>query len=487
MITFVYVSHNKDDAFECDIKTSCGFDDCEFLHFSEKNFSQAYNKALKKAKHNIIVFLRDDIEIHSKNWGVKVVNYFECYDYSILGIVGSITIPLSGLVWENEESLVGRIWYESYDSKNENAFSGIFSGKIIQVAAVDDSLFIVNRDRIKKNFDTNYNGDSFYEIDFCLENIKNGGKIGVIFDLKIVKLTFNEKDNCWINNRKHFINNNKELPIHITPTIILDKGKIKIENQPKVTLIIANKNKPVELASSLESIYEKSNYNNLEIIIIDLGSDANNLQDIKDFIFKHENTRLFEINNEHIPEIYNEIVKDNITNDTELLLFCDPEIILLNDAISRMVNVYLSDKDKCGTIGIRMHNKNNMVRHFGLHLFSTHVEDDFELGIGFHGFKSAYKYQNKIIKDIAGSSRDFMMISKKLYEEVGGFNKQYNYSLDDFELNLKTILHKRRNYLSGNSVAYYLGDDIPKFLPFDFEILINFINEHIDIIKNYFC
>lgn len=485
MITFAYVSKERKIELEKHLRFSSGIVGAEVIHFKEMKFAKAYNTALKKAKNDVICFVREDIEIQSKNWGEKFLDSFNKSSYSIVGIVGSIIVPMSGLVWEKDEPLVGRIWYETYEPQNENKFSEAFPSKIIEVVTVDDALFFVHRDRLKATFDTTYKEDSFYELDFCLANYERGCKLGVTFDLKVLKKDFNAHDPSWYANQKMFVKKHSNLPFRLKPKIMVSSSQVKNEKTPKVSVIITTKGKPIELASCLEAIYEKTKYPNYEVIIVDQGSEAGELKSIIEYIKDHENTHLIEKDHEHSPTLMEEVIESHVSKDSKLLLFCDPEVILLNDAISRMVKVYNEDPENCGTLGIRMHTRNNMIRHFGLQLFSTETEDGFELGLGYQGFQSAYRFKNKVVKNVLGSSKDFMMISRDLFDEVGRFNKTYLHSLEDFELNIKTILKGKKNIIVGNAVCYYLGRDVPKFMPDDFTTLVNFINKHVESVTPY--
>ena len=485
MITFAYVSKDKNCELERQLILSSGLEKCDVIHSKERNFAKAYNSILKKSKTNIVVFVREDVEIQSKGWASKVVEMIEKSDFGIVGVVGSIIVPMSGLVWEKDEPLVGRIWYESYDPKNEHRFSEAFPSKLIDVVTVDDAFIIVNKKKIKKTFEKTYKDDSFYDLDFCLANYEKGVKIGVTFDVKIVKRKFNPHDESWLSNQKMFVSKHNNLPFRLKPKIILSSSLVKMEQTPKVSIIIRTKAKPVELASCLESIYEKTKYPNYEVIVVDMGSEADEIRSIMEFIKVHPNTRFIEKKNEHTPSLIEEIIEDEVGDDTKLMLFCNPEVILLNDAISRMVKAYLEDPEECGTLGIRMHNRNNMIRHFGLQLFSTETKEGFELGLGFQGFQSAYRYKNKVVKNVLGTSKDFMMISRDLYNVIGGFNKTYMHSLEDFELNIASILSGKKNIIVGNAVCYYLGLDVPKFMPDDFTTLVNFINKHVDRVTPY--
>jgi len=420
----------------------------------------------------------------TKGWAEKLLERFNESQFGILGVVGSIIVPMSGIVWEKEEPLVGRIWYETFDKQHEQKFSENFTGKEIPVIALDDSFFAVHRGRLEVDFDEQFDSDSFYDLDFCVMNYQKKVKIGVIFEVKVLKFTMNPQNEAWDENRKRFIKKHKNLPLRLKPEILMQTSSIKIENPPRVALFIPAKGKPVELASCLESIYEQTSYPNLDIYVIDLGSSEEDLASIEEFIKSHQNTTVISMKHDHLPTVYEEVIETVVPKDTELYLFANPEVILLNDAISRMVKSYLEDPNNCGTLGIRMHTRTNMVRHFGLQLISTITEEGYELGLGYQGFQSSYKYQNKIVKGILGSTSDFLMVPTKLYHELGGFNKEYMHSLQDFEFNIRAILAGKKNILVGTAVCYFLGPE-QKFLPTDFERLVSFVNEHTERITPY--
>lgn len=485
MLTFVYISENQNVDLENHLREQSEIMSAEILHYKGASFAKVYNKALKDAKNDVIVFLREDIEIHSKGFGPKLLDHFSKSNYGILGLVGSVIVPMSGLVWEKEEPLVGRIWYGSFEPKSENRFSEVFRNKVIPVVTVDDVFFAVDRKKLAVHFETCYEGDSFYDLSFCLANYNKGVKIGVIFDVKLMKIGLNEHDKGWQENQKIFVKKHQDLPSRIKPKILMSTAPLKLERQPKISLILAAKDKPVEVASCLESIQTKSSYTNLEILVVDLGSTENNLNQMRSFLLNYANAQLIENRNEHLPTVYEEVIQEYVSDDTELLCFCHPEIILLNDALTRIAKVYLENPNECGTLGVRMHTTNNMVRHFGLQLFSTETQEGFELGLGFQGFQSAYRYKNQVIKDVLGSSMDFMMVPKELFYKIKGFNKNYLHSLEDFEFNLSAILAGRRNFLVGTAACYFTGPSMPKFLPDDFLTLIDFVNHNVESITSY--
>lgn len=484
-ITFVYCSESRDFALEKNLIESANVEGASVIHYKMNSFAKAYNKALKDAPSDVICFVRKDIVIQSRNWGVKVLEHFEKRPFGILGIVGSIVVPMSGLVWENRDPLVGRIWYEQYTQENESRFSEIFRSKILPVVTVDDAFFLVHRDRVTGKFCETFEKDSFYDLDFCLQNFAKEVNIGVFFDIKILKKGFEQHDASWIKNQKKFVDMHRNLPFRIKPRIIMHQGTVRVAAVPKVSIIVTCKDNPIEVGSCLEAISEKVRYTNYEICLVDMGSSKENQKSIKQCANYHDNVKFTVVKTDHYPTICQEAIQSTVSYDSELYLFCHSEIIFLNDVVSRLVKEYLEDPATCGTLGVRIHEKNHMVRHFGLQIFSTQEEEEYELSLGYQSFQSAYLYKNNVVKNILGCARECLMISKDLYDKLGGFNKKYINGLEDFELNLRSIQAKRRNVLVGTAVCYYTGQKHPKFLLSDFEVLVNFINQNVEIFSPY--
>ena len=484
MLTLVYSSKNRDKEKEASWIQSCGSNDIEVLHVFSNTFAKSYQTSLDKAAYDVVVFIREDVVFGTKGWGKTIVSAFETTNFGMLGIVGSIAVPMSGLVWEKEESLVGRIWYQSFHKDKENRFSEVFPKEIIPAIALDDAFFAVSPKRLKEGFDEQFVSDSFYDLDFFLTNYQKGVRIGVLFEVKVMKQTMNPQDKAWRENRKRFIQKHTDLPVRLKPKLFFSQSFVKVAKTPKVSMLIACKGNPIDVASCLSSIYEQTTYPHLEIVVIDLGSSKKELEAIRGVLKNYQHISFVQKNYEHLPSIYEEVVH-LLSPDTELILFCNPRIILLNDAISLLVEAYLKDRKHCGTLGIRMHTESNRVRHVGLQLLSAQVGEDFELGLSYLGFQTAYKYRNEVLKNVLGSSKDFLMIGAKLYRELEGFNKSYLYSLEDFELNLKAILWGKKNRLVGTAVCYHLGRQMPKFLPIDFERLTQFVNKHIETCLPY--
>jgi len=461
-----------------------GVDEVQCICVQETHLAEGFNKALKKAIFPIVIFLRKEVRICSTDWGKRVVETFSSSTFGILGTLGTVVVPISGMLWEKEEPLCGSIWYQEYSNEGKNQFGGVFPGNVLEVVALEGSFLAVHKDRVKSLFDEAFKGDSFYEVDVCLQNYMQGVNIGVLFGIDVLKENFDEQDALFLNNYKKFIKKHTELPCRKIPKILFDEDKkVTIENEPSVHILIPNQGGVEDLIDCLEALYIKTNYKNYKVTIIDYGSTDDEIKEIQCYIGKNPKTEIKISQGCLLSQIYNE---GAFHAQERLLLFLSKKVIFVNDAISLMVEEYIKNPYKVGTIGIRTHLKNHMVHQYGLQLISIETQEGvFELGLDFKGYGKAYGYKNETQRAVMGNSCECMLIERDLFFELSGFNVNYQYSLQDFELNLKAILLGRENIIVGGAVGIYSSYKRPKFHPVDYTLLMSFINDNIEGVTPY--
>jgi hypothetical protein len=482
LITLVYESKEPSPLFENEMREISGIDEVQCICVFDTNSAKAFNKSLSFASFNCVVFLREGVRICSNNWGRKILDTFSTSSHGIIGSLGTLIVPMSGILWEKEEPLCGSIWYQKYKPKYKNTFGEKFEGKVLDVVTLEGSFIAVYKERLAAAFDENFVGNSFYDSDFCIQNYKEGVKIGVIAGINILKKNFDEQDEDFLINQKRFVLKHKDLPLRIVPEVFINKEEVKLTSTPSVNIVIANKGDIFHLFNSLESIYKESRYPNYKITVVDYGSSDEEIRELSAYIRGRKNICFVQSSSSYLPTIYNE---QALKNEFDLMLFMSKNIVFQNDVISLMVGPYLKDPKGCGTIGIRTHQKSHMVRQMGLELFTYETEEGFELGLDLKGYGKAYGYQNKIIKGVMGNSLECLLVERELFLTMGGLNENYFHSLEDFEFNLKMILENRKNFLVGTAVAFYQGIDKPKFILKDYLLLMEFINKNIEVISPY--
>lgn len=193
------------------------------------SLTTAYNKGLKQAKSDIVVFCHDDIEIETKQWGNKLIKQFEKYpQFGIIGVAGSKSMPESGCWWEDPKQMYGRVKHTNDGKSWLSAYSKDLGQDLEGVVTVDGVFFAVVKSRIQKNFDESVEGFHFYDVTFSFENYLAEVGVGVSTLIRINHKSIGQTNEAWETNRLNFVDKFKnELPTKIKRT--LHKGeKLKV-------------------------------------------------------------------------------------------------------------------------------------------------------------------------------------------------------------------------------------------------------------------
>jgi len=460
MVTVVYSTRKPNKGFQDYIKKTIGlkyFEIYEIVNNGEKSLTQCYNEGLDNAKNSIIVFCHDDIFL-KEGWGKKVLKHFQNTDYGILGMAGTTDMAETGRWWEDQSKMVGIVSHSHEGRTWENRYSENFGDDIIETAILDGLFFVVDKDRIKERFDENIKGFHLYDLDFTFNNHLSGVKVGVMFDIKITHKSIGITNDEWERNREQFVQKYKDkLPYNIKPDIKfeVENPNKKLKETPKIAIIIPTKGNVHLLKQCVNSIHDYDGYTNFKIYIADTGSTPEEKLEIKDFISKMTYVNLIEYDFYNFAVINNDVVENHIDKDTELILFCNNDIKLMNNAITRMVAVYLKNKKTVGTIGARLHFGDNTVQHSGIRVFLNQEPSGmYRIMLTHKGLKSYYSYHSDNQK-IFGNTGAFLLIKKELFQTIGGFNTNYRECFEDVELNIQCLNHNKENIFCGEAVCYH--------------------------------
>jgi len=458
-LTVVFSTRSDNPAFQDHIRETCGITDVEILQYvnnGEYALTEIYNMGLRDSKNTIVVFTHDDVIFeHASDWVRTILKHFRESEFGILGKAGTTSITTSGKWWDERHLMVGIVHHQGINSFTdkfdtwENRYSGDFVEKIIETIMVDGVFFAVHKERIRKEFDENIKGFHFYDIDFSFSNHLEGVKVGVIFDIKIIHKSLGKTNEKWEQNRGMFLNKLRpRLPYHIEPEIMYDDPGITLSEEPSVAIIILAQNGFDSLVRCIESIRGKSRYTNYKLYIAFRTHDSRITQRFDDA----QDIFLVQSSAASPAGIMNNIVKNHVSLDTDLLLFYHDDVELLNDAISLCVRIYTDNKQEIGTLGIRLHLGNNKIQHAGIQLT---IGKDEQLRISHKGYGSYYNYTVGTERDIFSNSGAFTMVSRDIFLSLGGFSEWLMQWLEDVDLNFRLILAGRVNYFSGEAVGYH--------------------------------
>lgn len=495
MISVIVSTRAIDDSFVDMVKKTSGVKDIEVLIYEnngEMSLTQVYNKGLSESNNDILVFMHDDVQILTNNWGRLLLKHYNSSHYGILGVAGTKNLNSNGIWWSNKESMYGRVYHT--DGKKEwlSEYSNNFFDKIKEVVVVDGVFISCSKSRIKEKFNEYYDGFHFYDISFCFDNFKSNVSIGVISNISILHKSVGQTNQQWEVNRLKFIEKEKEnLPVKLSIDVKYVEPKINLKNEKKLAVIIPTKNNVDSLLiPCVNSIIENTNYSNYKIYIADTGSDPDELEKTKQFVLDANKTKeivkLIEYDYYNFAKINNDMVINKIDNDSELLLFCNNDIEMLNDAISIMAGVY-DKQDNIGTVGCRLHFEDGTIQHLGVNI-SVNSKNEM---LATHNFLR-WDYDNIKLTNsniiTHGNTAAFMMIKKNLFEKLGCFNEIYVECFEDVELNLKCTLNKKLNITNTVAACYHLESQTrtKEREAEDLNKLIKFINLNQTLINTFY-
>lgn len=250
MITVVYCTRESNPNHkEHLIKSSGLHKNIEIIEIINKgeSLTKAYNRGLKQASNNIVVFCHDDLTIETKQWGNKLIKLFEKNpEYGIIGVAGTKEMASSGRWWDNPRKMYGRVAHTHEGKTWLSTYSDDLGQTIEETVIVDGLFFAVDKNKIKNNFNEEFEGFHFYDVSFCFDNQLSGVKIGVTTLIRVNHQSIGMTNEQWESNRQKFAEKYKDsLPISLKKT--LRKGeRLKLmitslnfdDNTPKSKIIL---------------------------------------------------------------------------------------------------------------------------------------------------------------------------------------------------------------------------------------------------------
>lgn len=144
---------------------------------------EAYNSGVKKANFENLLFIHDDIEFKTQNWGSILILHLKDQDTGVLGVAGSNYVPTAPSGWFIEK--------KQKESTSEKQ-------KAIALDGVFLSCTKAKFNNIKFN-ETYIKGFHGYDYEFCLRMAKLYQNY-IIHDIQIVHLSNGNPDKLFLDN-----------------------------------------------------------------------------------------------------------------------------------------------------------------------------------------------------------------------------------------------------------------------------------------------
>ena len=230
----------------------------------------------------------------------------------------------------------------------------------------------------------------------------------------------------------------------------------KVNGNPKVSIIIPNKDGKDILKVCIDSVVEKTTYSNYEIIVVENNSTTNEIYDYYKEIIKNEKIRIvnyntgkeilteeecsLEFTNQNRIEVkpgfnYSAIINFGVRNakgEYSIQLNNDTELITPN-WLELMLGY--CQREDVGAVGVKLYFPDETIQHAGIVVGLG--------GIAGNRFKSipkdghGYFARESMVENLSAVTGACLMTKTKVYEEVDWMNEELAVAFNDVDFCLK--------------------------------------------------
>ena len=210
--------------------------------------------------------------------------------------------------------------------------------------------------------------------------------------------------------------------------------RYEIKDDPKVSIVIPNKDHLEDLKRCVSSIFEKSTYDNYEVVIVENNSVTDEIFAYYEELKKHANIRIVTWEGEfNYSAVCNLGVRAS-SGDYILLLNNDTEVITL-DWIEELL-MYAQRQDVACS-GAKLYYPDMTIQHagvvIGLGAHRTAGHTHYRMPVTNLGYMGRLCYA----QDVTAVTGACLMVSRQIWDEVGGLDESFRVSLNDVDFCLK--------------------------------------------------
>lgn len=229
------------------------------------------------------------------------------------------------------------------------------------------------------------------------------------------------------------------------------KVKYEVQGNPKVSIIIANKDHKKDLKICIDSIIENTTYKNYEIIIVENNSETKEIQEYYKILERNKKIKTIKYNEKGFN--YSKINNFGVSKSNgEYIVLLNNDIkIITKDWIETMLGN--CQREDVGIVGAKLLYGNGKVQHAGVVLGLTGVAGHVNSGLDEN--EPGYMARNIISQNVSAVTGAMLMISKKDYEEVGGLDEEFPVAYNDIDLCLKIRAKNKVIVMNPDAMAYH--------------------------------
>ncbi len=223
----------------------------------------------------------------------------------------------------------------------------------------------------------------------------------------------------------------------------------EVQGTPKISIVIPNCEHKEDLKRCIDSIYEKSVYDNYEIIVVENNSKGSEIRgyyeelkngSLKDIVKVVDYTAYKAMaggNGKDSGFNYSAVVNYGVKNSTGeyiVLLNNDTQVITVNWMEELLM---YAQREDVGAVGAKLYFPDRKIQHAGVVLKLGAHRTAGHSHYGQAGMNLGYMGRLCYAQDVSAVTGACLMVSRKKYDEVGGFDEGFAVSLNDVDFCLK--------------------------------------------------
>lgn len=240
------------------------------------------------------------------------------------------------------------------------------------------------------------------------------------------------------------------------------------KDQKLVSVIIPSKDNPAVLSKCIHSLMGQTDYQNIEIIVIDNGSNDKN----KNKILQMNNRMVEEYRFRYIyqPMPFNFSIMCNMGAKEakgEFLLFLNDDMEIVEENwLSLMLS--RAEKSYVGAVGAKLLYPNSKkIQHLGI--TSIHLGPAHELQYSWDNEEHYHSY-NRCAVNVCAVTGACMLMRREVFEKTTGFSEKLQVAFNDVELCFQLLRLGYRNVCCNDTFLYH-HESLSRGLDADFEKL----------------
>ncbi len=232
---------------------------------------------------------------------------------------------------------------------------------------------------------------------------------------------------------EHYRRMGIQAEVEYTDIFIMFRTIMKVQGNPKVSIIIPTQDHIQDLEQCITSIEEKSTWKNYEIIVVENNSrKPETFRYYEDLQKKYGNVKVVVWEKEFNYSAINNFGAGFASGDYFVLMNNDIEVITPS-WMEQMLGY--CQREDVGMVGAKLYYPDNTVQHagavIGLGGFAGHVlTHSRRSDVGYFG-------RLKAIQDISAVTAACLMISRDCFQAVHGLDEKFRVALNDMDLCLK--------------------------------------------------